>query len=284
MEALLQDLRHSLRLFRQSPGFTAAAVAALMLGIGANTAIFSVLDSVLLKPAPFPDPDRLILFMFTSPQGPYAAASPTNFNLWRDQTSITQEVSAFRTGVVNLTGSELPEQLHSAQVSAGYFRLFGAAPVRGRTFSPQEDAPNGPKVAVLSYGFWRRRFGGDAAIVGRTISLGGAAHEVIGILGPGFDFRDFGPAPDVWVPFQLDPNSDDQGHYFTVAGRLKPGITLAQAQARMKHRQPKSFAASIPRCAGPKRLLHGRAGARGAGGRRAADRCWCWPARSAWCC
>ncbi len=234
MESLVQDLRHSLRLFRQSPGFTAAAVAALTLGIGANTAIFSVVDSVLLKPAPFPDAERLILFMFTSPQGPYIAASPTNFHLWRDQTAIARDVSAFRTGVVNLTGSDLPEQLHSAQVSADFFRLFGAAPIRGRAFMAQEDAPHGPKVVVLSYGLWNRRFGGDPQIVGKTISLGGDSQEVIGILGPGFDFRDFGPPPDVWVPFQLDPNSDDQGHYFMVAGRLKPGVTLAQAQARMK--------------------------------------------------
>ncbi len=250
MESLVQDLRHSLRLFRQSPGFTAAAVAALTLGIGANTAIFSVVDSVLLKPAPFPDADRLILFMFTSPQGPYVAASPTNFNHWRDQTSITRDVSAFRTGVVNLTGSDLPEQLHSAQVSADFFRLFGAAPILGRTFTPQEDAPHGPKVVVLSYGLWNRRFGGNPQIVGKTISLGGDTYEVIGILRPGFDFRDFGPAPDVWVPFQLDPNSDDQGHYFMVGGRLKPGITLAQAQARMKI-ATEDFHRKYPKMTGP---------------------------------
>ena len=234
MGMLLQDLRHSLRLFRQSPGFTAAAVAALTLGIGANTAIFSVVNSVLLKPAPFPDPDRLVLFLNTSPQGSGPGASPTKFEHWREQTSVVQDVAAFRTGVLNFTGTEIPQQIHSAQVSSAYFRLFGAKPMLGRAFTAQEDVPNGPKVVVLGYGFWRRRFGGDPQIAGKTIRLGGDPYEVTGVIALDFDFRDFGPQPDVFVPFQLDPNSTDQGHYFMAAGRLKAGVTLAQANARMK--------------------------------------------------
>src|SRR5512133_933839 len=122
MESFVQDLRHSLRIFRQHPGFTAAAVAALTLGIGANTAIFSVVNAVLLKPAPFPDGDRIILFLNTSPQGSGPGASPAKFQHWREQTSIVDDVSAFRTGVVNLTGAAFPEQLQSAQVSADFFR------------------------------------------------------------------------------------------------------------------------------------------------------------------
>ncbi len=234
METFLQDLKHSLRMWRQSPGFIAAAVAALALGIGTNTAIFSVVNSVLLRPAPFPDPDRLVLFMNTSPQGSGPGASPAKFNNWRSQTQVVQDVSVFRTGVVNLTGNQFPEQLRSGQVSADFFRLFGARVFRGRTFTREEDLPQGEHVAVLSNGFWQRRFAADPNIIGKTISLGGDPHVVVGILADGFDFRDFGPAPDVWVPFQLDPNSNDQGHYFTAAGRLKPGITLQQAQARMK--------------------------------------------------
>jgi predicted permease len=233
METLLQDIKHSVRLFRQSPGFTVAAVAALTLGIGTNTAIFSVVNSVLLKPAPFPEPDRLVMFMNTSPRGSGPGASPAKFQHWREQSSIVQDVSAFRTGVVNLTGGAVPEQLQSAQVSADYFRLFGATPLRGRTFTAQEDLPGGEKVAVLSHGFWSRRFAADPQIVGKTISLGGDPHVVIGILASGFDFRDFGLPPDVWVPFQLDPHPTDQGHYFGAAGRLKPGVTLAQANARL---------------------------------------------------
>ena len=234
METLVQDIKQSLRIFRQSPGFTASAVAALTLGIGTNTAIFSVVNSVLLKPAPFPDPDRLVLFLNTSPQGSGPGASPAKFQHWREQTSVVQDVSAFRTGVVNLTGSEFPEQLQSAQVSADYFRLFGATTILGRTFTTQEDLPHGDKVVVLSHGFWSRRFGADPKIIGKAISLGGDPFVVIGILAPGFDFRDFGSPPDVWVPFQLDPNPTDQGHYFTAAGRLKPGVTLEQAKARLK--------------------------------------------------
>jgi putative ABC transport system permease protein len=234
METFLQDLKHSLRLLRQHPGFTITAVAALTLGIGTNTAIFSIFNSVLLKPAPFPQPEGLVLFQLTGPQGNGLGASPAKFQHWREQTSVVQDVSAFRTGVVNLTGTGFPEQLHSAQVSAAFFRLFGANTIRGRTFTPEEDLPKGPKVVVLSQGFWRRRFGADPEIIGKTISLGGDPHEVIGILGSEFDFRDFGLPPDVFVPFQLDPHPTDQGHYFLAAGRLKPGVTVAQANARLK--------------------------------------------------
>ena len=234
METFLQDVKHSVRLLGKHPGFTAAAVAALMLGIGTTTAIFSVVNSVLLKPAPFPDPQRLVLFLLTSPGGSGPGASPTKFQHFREQTSVVQDVSAFRTGVVNLTGAGFPEQLQSAQVSADFFRLFGAKTYRGRTFTAQEDLPKAEKVVVLSYGLWNRRFGSDPQIIGKTISLGGDPHQVIGVLAPDFDFRDFGLPPDVWVPFQLDPNPTDQGHYFTAAGRLKPGVTLAQANARVK--------------------------------------------------
>src|SRR5258708_38219611 len=158
---------------RGRPGFTAWAVAALTLGIGNNTAIFSVVNSVLPKPAPFPNPDQLVLFINTSPQGSGPGASPAKFQHWREQTSVVQDVAAFRTGVVNLTGGGFPEQLQSAQVSADYFRLFGATPFRGRTFTPQEDLPHGDKVVVLSHGFWNRRFAADPQIIGKTISLGG---------------------------------------------------------------------------------------------------------------
>jgi putative ABC transport system permease protein len=234
MDTFLQDVKQSLRMFRHSPGFTAAAIAALTLGIGTNTAIFSVVDSVLLKPAPFPDPERLVMFMNASPRGSGGAASPTKFQHWREQTSVVQDVAAFRTGVANLTGSAFPEQVQSAQVSADFFRLFGAAPFRGRTFTAEEDLPHGDKVAVLSHGFWTRRFAADPDMIGKKISLGGDPYVVIGILAPDFDFRDFGLPPDVWTPFQLDPHPTDQGHYFSAAGRLKPGVTMAQAQARLK--------------------------------------------------
>jgi len=231
--ALLQDLKHSIRMFRQSAGFTFAAVAALALGIGANVAIFSVVNAVLLKPAPFPDPDRLVLFQNTSPQGTGQAASPAKFAHWSGLSDIVQDAAAFRSGVVNYTGGEAPEQFSWAQVSTAYFRLFGAPVLRGRTFSAEEDLPGGPLVAVISHGLWVRRFAEDPDLVGRTVLLSGDPHVVIGILDPSFDASELGPAPDVWTPFQLDSNSTDQGHYFRAGARLKAGVELERARARM---------------------------------------------------
>src|SRR5215469_9203586 len=149
MDTLLKDLKHSLRMFRENPGFTLAAVSALTVGVGLNTAIFSVVNAVLLKPPPFADPDRIVMFMNTSPGGQGPAASPAKFQHWRSQSTI-QDSAAFRTGVVNYTGGEVAEQLRSAQVSADYFKVFGAPIIRGRAFSREEDLPNGEKVVLIS--------------------------------------------------------------------------------------------------------------------------------------
>jgi putative ABC transport system permease protein len=252
MDTLLDDLRHALRMLRQNPGFTAAAVAALALGIGANTAIFSVLNTVLLKPLPYPDPDRLVVFLNTSPQGSGPGASPTKFNVWRRQTGAFQDAAAYRFNVVNLTSAGDPEQISAGQVSADFFRLFGAPVVAGRTFSAEEDRPNGGYVAVLSGGFWKRRFGSDPSIVGRTISFNGTPYQVVGILGP-FDTEAIqspaGP-PDVWLPFQIDPDSRMQGHFFMAAARIKPGLTLEAANAQL---QPAAneFRQTFPSAIGP---------------------------------
>lgn len=233
MDSFVKDLKHSLRMFWQNRGFTAAAVAALALGIGSNTAIFSVVNTILLKPPPFPDSDRIVLFMNTSPQGSGSAAAPAKFMHWRSQSDVVQDAAAFRTGTVNITSGDSPEQIRSAQVTEDYFKLFGAPVIRGRTFTGEEDRPLGPKVAVIGEALWTRRFGNDPRIVGKTIQLGGEAHVIIGIVGRDFDFREFGPDPDVWLPFQFDPNTTDQGHYFQAAARLKPGVSLAQAKVRL---------------------------------------------------
>ena len=250
METLIKDLTHAIRMFRQNAAFTIAAVAALALGIAANTAIFSVVNAVLLKPVPFPEPDRLVMFMNTSPQGQGTAASPAKFQHWRSQAEVVEHAAAFRTGIVNLTDSGIPEQLRSGQVSVDYFRLFGAPIIQGRSFSAEEDAPGGPRVAVISEGLWTRRFGGDPAIVGRSISLSGDPHVVIGIVSTAFDASEFGPRPDVWTAFQLDPNTADQGHYFMAAARLKPGVELAQAQARLKL-SAEEYTTKYPNALGP---------------------------------
>lgn len=229
LEAFFKDLKQTFRMFRQSPGFVAAAVAALTLGIGTNTAIFSVVDAVLLRPVAVPQPDRLVVFMNTSAQGQSPAASPAKFAHWRRQSSVVDEVSAFNTGVVNYTGGSVPEQIPSSHVSADFFTLFGVPVALGRTFTKDEDLPRGPHVVVVSHDFWGRHLGSDPDIVGKTVSIGGDPYTVVGVLGD-FSFSEFGEAPQVWLPFQLDPNSTDQGHYFMAAGRLKPGVTLAQAQ------------------------------------------------------
>src|SRR3954462_9206529 len=155
MEAFLKDLKHSLRMFAQSPAFTLAAVAALTLGIGANTAIFSVVNAVLLKPVAVPDSDRVIVFRNMGPNGPGGpAASPAKFAHYRTQTDIAQDVSAFNTGVMNYTGGSFPEQLKSGRVSADFFKLTAAPMLLGRGFSPDEDRPNGPRVTVISRRLW----------------------------------------------------------------------------------------------------------------------------------
>lgn len=234
MDTLLQDLRHTVRGLVRSPGFTLAAVAALALGIGATTSVFSIVNTVLLKPAPFPDPDRIVWLQVVSPQGRNPGGSPAKFAYWRTQDEVLQDVAAFRSGRINDTGGDTPEQLRWSQVSADYFRLFGTPIVSGRAFTAEEDLPNGPKAALISERLWERRFDRDPAVIGRSLSLSAEPHVVVGVVSGSFDFRDFGSAPDVWTPFQLDPNATDQGHYFTVAGRLKPGVSLAQAQAALE--------------------------------------------------
>ena len=215
-----------------NPAFTITAIAALALGIGANTAIFTVVNAVLLKPLTYPEPDRMVQFMNTFPDGNGDGASPVNFNTWRAQTSVVQDVAAYDFGGpgFNLTGA-VPEQVHGIHASEAYFRLFGAPIMLGRTFTPQEDSPNGGHVVVISYGFWQRKFGGNPNIVGTSVSLSNEPFTIIGVLGKSFATD---PESDIWVPFQLDPNSTNLGHYFLVSGRLKPGVSLAQANAQLK--------------------------------------------------
>ncbi len=232
LDNFLQDVRVAVRQLRRSPGFTLSAVLTLALGIGANTAIFSVVDAVLLKPLGYPDPDRIVEFFLDFPQGSTRAAAVPDFHLWREQTQAFQSVSAFDFDpqIVNLTDG-VPQQLHGLHVTADYFRLFGASLVLGRTFTSKEDSPNAGRVAVISYSMWKRRYGGDTSIVSRAISLGNEPVTIVGVTSQRFHPD---PMADLWLPFQFDLNSRDQTHYFKVAGRLRPGITLEQANAQLK--------------------------------------------------
>ena len=203
MGDFLSDLRYSFRTLITTPAFTVTAIAALALGIGANTAIFTVVNAVLLKPLTYPEPDRMVQFMNTFPDGNGPVASPINFNTWRGQTSVFQDVSAYDFGGpgFNLTGL-VPEQVHGIHASEAYFRLFGAPVVLGRTFTPQEDSPNGGHVVVIGYGFWQRKFGGNPNIVGTSLSLSNEPYTIVGVLGKSFVTD---PLADIWVPFQIEP-------------------------------------------------------------------------------
>ena len=250
MENLLKDLKHSLRMFAQSPAFTLAAVAALTLGIGANTAIFSVVNAVLLRPVAVPDPDRVIVFRNMGPRGPGGpAASPAKFEHYRAQADIVQDVSAFATSSMNYTGGTFPEQLRSGRVSSDFLTLVGAPFVMGRNFTADEDRPNAPRAAIIDRHLWETRFTRDPNIIGRSISLGGDPYTIVGVL-DAFDFRDYGPTPQVWTLFQFDPNTSDQGHYFQAMGRLKPGVTLQQANDRLKA-SANDYRAKFPKAIGP---------------------------------
>jgi predicted permease len=236
MSDLWNDFKHSLQMFHKSPGFTIAALAALALGIGANAATFTVVNAVLLKPLTYPDADHMVEFFHNAANGGSLLASNLAsipmFHLYQRQASVFQDVAAydFTSPGFNLTGDR-PEQLHGIHVSAAYFRLFGARSMLGRTFTSQEDSPNGGRVVVLNYGLWQRRFGGDPAIVGKGLWLGNEPYTVVGVIGKDF-FSD--PDADIWLPFQFEPASTNMNQYFQVAARLRPGITLAAANAQMK--------------------------------------------------
>lgn len=232
METLLTDLRYAVRTMRRNIAFTAIALAALALGIGANTAIFTVVNAVLLQPLPYQQPDRIMKLGRQFRTGVGYSNSIPKYMAWR-QNDVFDALALYDFGALamNLGSGDPPQTVKSLRVSAEYFKVFGVSPIAGRTFSQSEDLPNGPAVAVISYGVSQARFGGTTGVLGRPILLNGAPYTILGILPRGFQSD---PDTDVWIPLQADPNSTNQGHYLNVAGRLKPGVTVAAAQAQMK--------------------------------------------------
>jgi len=219
-------------MMRKSPSFTAIAVAALALGVGANTAIFTVINSVLLQPLPYPEPDRLVRLGRKFPGGYGWSNSIPKYMAWRRNHVFEWMALSSEGGLtLNLTTGDRPEPLKGSHVSKDYFHVFGFQPLMGRDFTDAEDSPNGARAAMISYGLWQSRFGSDPETVGRTIQLNGEPYVVTGILPPGFHSD---PETDVWIPLQADPNSTNQGHYLEATARLRPGVTLAAAQAEMK--------------------------------------------------
>jgi len=191
IEDLWQDLRFAVRTLRKTPGFAVAVIGTLAVGIGMNTAIFSVVNTVLLKPVRAPDPDRIVEFMNTNRGGSGPIASEIEFNLWRERTNVFQEMSGYRLSSLSLTGVDQPQFVEAISVTKDYFRLFGLRTAKGREFTDEEERPVGTQLfekghaVVLSDAFWRRAFGGDSQIVGKVISLSGDPYQVIGITAAG---------------------------------------------------------------------------------------------------
>jgi putative ABC transport system permease protein len=229
------DIKHSLRLFFRSPGFTMVAIATLALGIGANTAIFTVVNAVLLKPLTYPNADRMVDFLaHSSGLAIYNRLhSTTEFQFFQRQTNVSKEIMAYDNAGpgFNLTGGSRPEQVNGIHVTEGYFRVYSAPVLLGRTFTPQEDSPHGGKVVILSYGLWQRRFGRDQAIVGKSISLGNEPYTVVGVIGKDFVAD---PQADLWLPFQFAPASTDGNVSFYVTAVLQPSVTIAQVNAQLR--------------------------------------------------
>jgi predicted permease len=229
---LVADVRYGLRQLRRSPGFTSVAVLTLALGVGATTAIFTVVNTVLLDPLPYPDAGRIVNIGRSSPGAGYGNCLPM-FTFWQQNNPGFEDLAAYRGAAssVNLGGGDRPELVEALKVSRNYFRLFGANPILGRTFNTAEDQPGGASVLLMSYGLWQRRFGGDPRILGKAITLGGTSYTVVGIVSPRFQPY---PSAGVWIPLRADPTNTDQAHVLMVAGRLPRGAMLAQANSWMR--------------------------------------------------
>jgi predicted permease len=234
LEEIIQDLRYGLRLLRKSPGFTAVAILTLALGIGANTAIFSVVNAVLLKSLPFKDPEQLVMVWnrgAAAAGGDRTPLAVADLLDWRAQNRSFADIAAFQSDSFNYAGGDLPEQLLAANVTANFFSVLGVQAQLGRTFLPEEDRPGAQHVALLSDGFWRRRFAGDTRVLGRTLDLGGEAYTVIGILPARLDF----PAKGVslWTTLQLKPPTRRGPYFLTGVARLKKDVSLQRARVEM---------------------------------------------------
>ena len=231
MTNLWQDLRYAARMLIQKPGFTVIAVVTLALGIGANTAIFSVVNAVLLHPLPYNDPDHLVWLWDTQPQLAAAPASLPDFIDWKDQNESFEYLAAFQSGNMFLDNGNGTEDTLVGLVTPDLFSLFRVKPILGRTFTEEETQPGRFRVAVLSQSLWQQRFASDPNVLGQTLQLSGAGYTIIGVLPSGFGFPN---EARLWRPLPVDPAHLDRGpHYLRVLGRLKPQVTLTQAQAEM---------------------------------------------------
>ena len=235
MTILFHDVRYALRRLRATPGFTTIAVLTLALGIGANTAIFTVINAVLLRPLPYRDPAQLVLLSEHTARFPLLSVSYQNFADWRDQAQSFTAMGAVRNLGTTLTGSGEPERLTAQMLNANIFDLLGVQAARGRTFLPQEDRPGAAGVAMISYGLWQRRFAGAENVLGQSLTLDNKPYTVVGILPAGFQVLQ--QSPDVVLPFEPWAKTlpDDRMWHPGILpmARLKPGVTLEQARSEM---------------------------------------------------
>jgi putative ABC transport system permease protein len=235
MENFIKDIRYGIRGLLKRPGFTVIALITLALGIGANTAIFSVVNAVLLRPLPYQKPEQLeIVWEDATFAGfPHNTPAPANYVDWKAQNQSFADMAASHEDSFNLTGDGEPERVSAYTVSANFFPLLGVQPLLGRSFLEEEDRPGAHKVVMLSYSLWQSRYGGDRNILNREILLNGEKHSVIGVMPASFQF--FEKDVRLWVPIALDQEdwANRGGHYLTVVARLKPGVSVAQAQADM---------------------------------------------------
>jgi putative ABC transport system permease protein len=246
----MHDLRLACRALCAAPLVSVAAIVSLTVGIGANTAVFSVVNAILLKPAPFPEPDRLVLLGYTFSGASVPLVSETKLNVWKDQTTAWQDIGALRVRHVNVSDGTDAEQVVALQTTTDFFKVFGARAALGRTFTAAEDQPGGDRVAVLSDGFWKRRFGSDPRSVGTQLRVDGSLATIVGVLDASVDASIFNVDPDVWIPLQLDSNSTSHGPSLIAAGRLRQGVSgpVAQAQARLAG---EAFRRRYPQVLGP---------------------------------
>jgi putative ABC transport system permease protein len=233
LEIISQDLRFGIRMLRKSPGFSLIATLTLALGIGANTAIFSVVDATLLRPLPYPEPERLVM-LWTKGTGGRGSSAVPDYREWRDQNQTFSGLGAFSFGDFNLTGDSLnAERVQGAFVSADFFSVLGVAPALGRAFQAGDEQFGQHRVALLSHELWQRRYGGDPQLVGRGIKLSGETYTVVGVMPQGMAFLNNSPKPELWAPLSFAPgdNMATRNNYFLLlVGRLKAGVSLAQAQ------------------------------------------------------
>jgi putative ABC transport system permease protein len=230
---MIADIRYAIRMLAKSPAFTFIAVLTLALAIGANTAIFSVVNAVLLRPLPYPNAEQLVQVFGTQPTLPEAPTSPANFLEWQTENQVFSHIATYVGQGFNLTGTDKPERVIGARVSGDMFQLLGVRPALGRDFTAEEDREGGDRVVILSYDFWQHRFAGDANVIRQTITLSDQTYTIIGVMPRGFGFPS--TRAQVWTPvaFNAAERATRDTNFIDVVARLKPGVSLEQAQANM---------------------------------------------------